>query len=87
MASCFVNNFLGLNFLKNRSNQFDQKETSQKSENDSACLICGKDAGKHVHYGGRVANLRSNYMVKGRKKQSILRKITGGPRYPRSFYL
>jgi hypothetical protein len=62
MASCFVNNFLGPDAFEGSGLGFDvhpdSKETSQKTETSSSdsstCLICGGDAGKHVHYGGQA---------------------------------
>jgi hypothetical protein len=58
MASCFVNNFLSPDFIDGSSLGFevcpDPKEKSEGAPSDSACLICGGDAGKHVHYGGQA---------------------------------
>ena len=60
MASCFVNNFLApdsVDSFDGSSFGLDIPPDSKKSDagpSDSACLICGGDAGKHVHYGGQA---------------------------------
>jgi hypothetical protein len=60
MASSYVTNFLESDTgdfefeLPERGNSENVSKSEPQTPSDCACLICGGNAGKHVHYGGQA---------------------------------